>query len=186
MKTFLGTYIIAMKETYLVKIEQALQIQLPSDYREIMLQVAYDYSSDYWLAMCEMPDDADLVIKWNVDFRGQGLVTSEQWRPYFFTFGHNGFGDHYFFDLQSGSQEVFCIFHEGGEIKKVASNLHKFIDDRLRVDVEAERLLEERTRKDPGWAKKQRKISRIGFDEVIVNEKKWWQFWKRRYTRRRY
>jgi hypothetical protein len=175
-----------MKETDLVRIEQALQIHLPTDYREIMSQAAYDYSSDYWLAMCQMPDKAELIIKWNVEFREQTLLTAEQWRPYFFTFGHNGCGDHYFLDLHSGGQEVFSISHEDGEVKRVASDLRTFIDDRLREDDEAQRFLAETRRKDPDWAKKAARLSRIGFDEVVVNEKKWWQFWKRRYIRRRY
>jgi hypothetical protein len=169
-----------MTEQDLSRIETALSISLPIEYREIMLATQYDYSADYWLAMCEMPDDADLIIKWNREFRQNGFSSMDKWPLNFFTFGQNGFGDHYF--LQLDSCRVFCKWHETGEITEVASKLGSFIEDCLRKDEEATAVQQRLDRINPNRSKH----SPIAIEEAVVIKKKWWQFWKRRIVHRRY
>jgi len=47
----------------LVRIEHALAISLPRDLRE--LYAHYPFANDSWAACCAMPDDAQLLIRWN-------------------------------------------------------------------------------------------------------------------------
>lgn len=106
----------------------------------------------------------------------------DKWPLNFFTFGQNGFGDHYFLDLQLDNCVVFCKWHETGEITEVASNLRSFIEDCLRKDEEARVAHERLDRINPNRSKR----SPIAIEEAVVNKKKWWQFWKRRIVHRRY
>jgi hypothetical protein len=170
-----------MTEADLLLIERMLSITLPTDYRELMLGATYEDRSDDPLAMWAMPNDPKAVIDWNLEFRLEGFIL-EPWPESWFTFGHNGCGDHYFIDLRLGSRPVFCKSHEGDGVREVASDLRTFVDECRREWEEAGREVARREAEDPALAA----FNPIMIDEVVPSGKKWWQFWKRRLIHRRY
>lgn len=72
--------------------------------------------------------------------------------------------------------------HEGDGVREVAPNLHTFVENCRRESAEAERELERRKAEDPTFGT----YNPILIEEVVPSGKKWWQFWRKRWLRRRY
>lgn len=137
-----------MTESDLNKIEAALGLRLPREYRELMRH--YPFDADSVAQDCALPDSADRVIEDNVSYRKDGFFGAP-WPAHFFSIGNTGFGDALYLDLSLESSPVFCAEHETGEFVKESPSLWAFVDE-LRREGEQERRREEGRR--------------------------WWQFWK--------
>ena len=138
-----------MTRAELDRIEAALGISLPRDYREFMGR--YPFGEDSLAQDCAIPDDAERVIELNLLFLREGFFGVE-WPAHFFCFGENGFGDALYLDLSLDSSPVFIAEHETGEFVVEAPSLQAFADDLAREE-EAERR--------------------------SMAEPRWWQFWRR-------
>jgi hypothetical protein len=124
-----------MTDADLVRIEAALDLTLPTFYRENMLhyprwlaeqQPAWS-NVTYW----DFADDPDRVIHFNRYVRGFGpgeFFDDEPWPPHYFVIGSEEEQNWYFLDLASGSEAVYLYHHDRGEVRPLAPSLREFPD----------------------------------------------------------
>jgi hypothetical protein len=139
----------------LSRIERDLDIQLPDEYRRVML--AYPFGSSSFAQDCELPDDPDRVIETNRLLRREGFF-GQPWSESRFSFGSDGSGNEYFLDLKRSPSPVFLADHEGSDVEVEASDFASWVQERAREYDAWER---------DDRLKEQRRMSR-----------RWWQFWK--------
>ena len=80
----------------LARIEERLGLSLPESYRATMLR--YPFEGKSYATDCELPNDPELLIQSNEYLRQHGFF-GEPWPHHYFSFGGDGAGNEYFFDL---------------------------------------------------------------------------------------
>jgi hypothetical protein len=114
-----------MNEIELLEIEKELNISLPDEYIGVMKNFEkFELDEDE----CGLFNDSELIIGINKGFRN-GEFGEYNWPDNYFTFGHDGGGNHYFINLEESTYSIYMIDHETHQIEKVFNNLEELIID---------------------------------------------------------
>lgn len=166
-----------MSETELKQIEKSLNVELPSFYKEFMLNYPID------LMGTEAPDftlmiDSERLIEENInakdDFWGLPLDDNS------FIIGENGCGDYYLIKLKE-DKSIFTFFHDDNSFYKVSNTIKDYYKKIISQTIEDvwgnPEFLAKEMRKNikPHNNTLTSKSKQI---ELNVQENKWWQFWK--------
>jgi len=140
----------------IARIEAELELQLPGDYRALML--AYPFPPDSFTAEFVMPNDASRLIGINRErgtqalppYNGAGKVPSSS----YFEIGGDGGEESYLIDLAQQQSPVYLYDLETAELREAASDLQSFVKQCAASD------------------------EMIRRDEEFTARKAWWQFWR--------
>lgn len=117
------------------RVEHELGIQLPRDYRALMLTYPAGLGPsgpDY-----ELLDDPTQLIAINRLFREQGFF-GLPWPAHFFSFGGDGCGNEYYLDLSRQPTPVCFADHEGSQYSEPWPSLQVWLAERLAEHAEWE------------------------------------------------
>ena len=99
-----------MNET-IHKIESALKIILPSDYKDALLHYPFSPLDKFDCVEDNLVNECDWLIDSNQELREIGFF-GNQWPSHFFAIGHDGFGNYIFLCLLGNDEAVYIADHE--------------------------------------------------------------------------
>lgn len=132
-----------MKPADLDRIETALQIKLPQDYRRIMQEYSFPPES----TVADMlVDDPEVLLRWNAGEKKPSAQHADD--PLangdFFNIGSDCGELRFFIRLTDSTNAIFCYDLESGNLSEYSKNIAEYIEQCMRVDAGAEGLPNER------------------------------------------
>jgi hypothetical protein len=118
-----------MTEGDLARIEAALGLQLPEDYRAVM--VNYPFAPDSWPDQAEIPNDANFIIAENVEIRKDGLY-GPAWTEHHFAFGFTSAGHAFAMDTSNATSPVLLVNRETHEFSKETDTFEQWVQLRIK------------------------------------------------------
>lgn len=99
-----------MNKEDLIKIEDVLDVKLPLEYKEIMLNYPFKENEDE-IGKRYLLNDADKIIEINQKLRKEGYKKKKKWPNHFYVIGEVTDNNYYFLNLLNG-KEVYFIDEE--------------------------------------------------------------------------
>lgn len=168
-----------MSENELSYIEESLKIELPSFYKEFMINYPIDLmktdAADFALII-----DSERLIEENInaknDFWGLPLNSDS------FIIGENGCGDYYLIQLKE-DESIFTFFHDDNSFYKVSNTIKEYYNKIISQTIEDvwgnPEFLAKDMRENIKTNNKVLKSPSKQSDHNESQENKWWQFWKK-------
>ena len=149
-----------MRDEDFRRIEQAIGIKLPGDYRPVVERRARDLRHHEEVDGGFTCDPAWLIDK-NLYFRDVGF-RGESWPGHYFLIGDSPSGSLFYLDLQAVPPAVFEWCNETGERTLRATSIEGWALERIHIaqTSRAEELKRSRAAR-------------------LISAPKWWQFWRR-------
>src|SRR5262245_21638744 len=126
-----------MTEDELRRIEEALKVLLPDDYRTVMKAFPFRAVGNDWVYW--MYEDPERVIDATRRPLG-GCYEGKEWRLSCLVFGQGADGDPYLLDLDRTPSPVYCLSHETQLISSDYPNLEAYVADWKLGQQEAEKV----------------------------------------------
>ena len=145
-----------MSENDFLRIERELNLRLPKDYRELMLN--YPFSKDSLSADDLLPNDPEVLITHNQvsDLHSLMAMSSNPSVPLgnYFSIGSDSSEESYWIDVTSPKSPVYKFALECCDLTIKAANLEEYVKQCWHIEEEIKK------------------------DEEYMSRRRWWQFWR--------
>lgn len=150
-----------MRDEDFRRIEQALSIKLPADYRPVVERRARDLRENEEVDGGFTCDPAWLIDR-NLYFRETGF-RGENWPSHYFLIGDGHSGNVFYLDLKAAPPSVFEWCRETSERTKRATSIEAWALERIKI---------------AQTSRAEEALRRSRFSK-LERTRRWWQFWRR-------